>query len=416
MALVATRARNEEFVRLRKDAGWTQVQLVAEYAAAAGRLGVRGTVTERTIARWESSDPPCPAPAQQQVLEALFGVPLEDQGFQVPEHRRSTRRQFLADAAALSAAGIVHTAEQQPVRVAAGDLRRLDSEVEQVYLTDHSRGSQDAYTLAEQVAGRVTGLLSGGSYLAAVGTRLQGTLGAVTSHLGWLSYDSARLGLARAHCLEALALARLNGDRHLEARSLATLSLIAVEQGRAWEADGATQAAWSAAGRFAGATVRALLCARQAGALCATGDLTGARRALSMAGTNLERSDGDDPPRFAVFFGAAELDQATAGYYLAAGRPDAAASFLRSTVRALDESYARNAALYRAKLAAALLAAGELDEAAAEAVTAAQGLAESSSAQGVAVLRRVRDGLAGSGSQGAADAAARVGALLGNAR
>lgn len=409
---MATRQRNEVFVRLRKAAGWTQKQLITEYVAAAQRLGVRGTVTERTVARWESTDPPCPAPAQQQVLEALFGVPLEDMGFEVPEHRRVDRRWFLTEVGALSAVSLVHTPEQQPVRVAAGDLRRLDESVEQVYLTDHSRGSQDAYALAEQVTSRITNMLSTGSYLAAVGARLQATLGATTAHMGWLMFDAAQLAAARSHCLESLALARLNSDRHLEARALATLSLIAVEQGRAWEADSATQAAWSTAGRFAGSTVRALLCARQAGALCATGDLTGARRALSMATSNLERADHDDPPRFAVFFGLAELDQATASYYVAAGRPDAAAAFLRSTVRALGDGYARNTALYRAKLAAVLLAAGELDEAAAEAVSAAQGLAASSSAQGVAVLHQVRDGLADSGDRGAIDAAQRVTLLL----
>lgn len=410
---VATRPRNEAFVQLRRDAGWTQKQLIAQYAETAARLGVRGTVTERTVARWESSDPPCPAPAQQQVLEALFGVPLEDQGFQVPEHRRVDRRRFLAEAAALSAAGLVHTGEHESPRVAAADLRRLDTQVEAVYVTDHSRGSQGAYLLAQQLAGRVADMLAAGSYLADVGNRLQGTLGAVTAHLAWLGYDAARLEAARAHCLEALALARLGGDRHLEARSLATLSLIAVDQGRAWEAQGAAEAAWSATGRYAGPTVRAMMCVRQAGALCASGDLSAARRALSAAGSNLERAEGDDPPRFAVFFGPAELDQATAAFYLASGKPAAAASFFRATVRALGDGYARNAALYRAKLAGALLAAGEVDEAAAEAVTAARGLAASSSAQGVALLQRVRTGLAESGSRSGIEAAEQIRAALG---
>lgn len=412
---MTTRQHNEAFVSLRKAAGWTQRQLIAQYADTARQLGVRGSVTERTVARWESANPPCPAPAQQRVLESMFAVPLDEMGFTVPEHRRVDRRRFLADTAAAGAASLIPAPDTPRVRVDAGDLRRLEHDTEQVYVLDHARGSAGAYRLARQLADRVTAMLAERAYLPAVGDRLQSTLGTVTSHLGWLAYDARDLDAARGHCLEALAAARMSGDRHLEARALANLSLVAVDQGRAWEAGSATQAAWSAAGTYAGATVRALLCARQAGALCATGDLSAARRALSAAGSNLERADRDDPPRFAVFFGAAELDQAQAGYYLAAGKPAAAAGFLRATVRALGGGYARNTALYRAKLAGALLAAGEVEEAGAEAVAAARGLAASPSAQGVAVLRRVRAGLADSGSRAGIEAAEQVAALLGSA-
>lgn len=410
---MTARARNEVFVRLRKAAGLTQRSLVAQYTATAQRIGVRGTVAERTVARWESADPPCPAPAQQQVLESLFGVPLEEMGFQVPEHRRVGRRQFLADVGALSAAGLIPSPDRDRARVDTGDLRRLDDDAEHVYRVDHAQGSGGAYVLAEQLAARITALLSGGSYLAAVGDRLHAGLGAVTSHLGWLAYDAARLDLARAHCLEALAAARLSGDRYLEARALASLSLVAVEQNRAWEAHSATQAAWTAAGRVGGATVRAMLCVREAGALAAGGDLTGARRALSQALANHDRSGRDEPPRWAVFFGPAELDQATAEYYMAAGRPAAAATFFRQTVNALGDGYARNTALYRAKLATALLAAGEVDEACAQAETVAAHFAGLDSARTFALLRRFRADLGRVDSSLARQCGERLDAALG---
>jgi len=410
---VATRPRNEAFIRLRKAAGWTQVRLVAEYAATAQRLGVRGTVTERTVARWEAASPPCPAPAQQHVLEALFGVPLDEMGFEVPEHRRVGRRQFLADLGGLGAASLIPAPEAERARVDAGDLRRLDTDTERVYVLDHTRGSGDAYRLAQALAERVTGLLAEGSYLAAVGDRLQGTLGAVTSHLGWLAYDAMQLESSRAHCLEALATARLSGDRYLEARALANLSLVAVDQRRAWEAAGAAQAAWSAAGRYGGATVRAMLCAREAGALAASRDLTGARRALSHATANLDKSGSDEPPRWAVFFGQAEIDQATAGYYLAAGRPAAAVPFLRATVRALGDGYARNAAHYRVKLAGALLAAGEVDEACSEAEAVAAHVGALDSARTLTLLAALRADLGTVDSITARECGQRLDAALG---
>jgi transcriptional regulator with XRE-family HTH domain len=413
---VTTRPRNEAFIRLRKAAGLTQRGLVAEYTVTAQRIGVRGTVSERTVARWESADPPCPAPAQQQVLESLFGVPLEEMGFEVPEHRRVGRRQFLADVGAISAAGLIPSPDRERARVDAGDLRRLDDDAEAVYRVDHSRGSGGAYVLAEQLAARITGLLSGGSYLAAVGDRLHASLGAVTSHLGWLSYDAARLDAARTHCLEALAAARLSGDRHLEARALASLSLVAVEQGRAWEAASATTAAWSAVGRFGGATVRAMMCAREAGALAAGGDLSGARRALSQAMANHDRSGRDEPPRWAVFFGPAELDQAMAEFYLASGKPAAAASFFRQTVNSLGDGYARNGAMYRAKLARALLAAGEVEEACVQAEAVAAHIGEVDSARTLALLRRFRADLAAVDSPPARDCSERLDAALGTTR
>jgi transcriptional regulator with XRE-family HTH domain len=409
---MTARQRNEAFVRLRKSAGLTQRSLVAEYTATAQRIGVRGTVSERTVARWECAGPPCPAPAQQQVLEALFGVPLEEQGFEVPEHRRVGRREFLADVGALGAASLIPAPDTHRVRADAGDLRRIATDVEQVYLVDHSQGSGSARPLAEQLAARVTSALDDCSYLEAVGTSLQNTLGAVTAHLGWLAFDGAHLERARGYCLEALATGRMTGDRYLEASTLANLALIAIEQSRAWEAVSAAQAAWGVLGRDGGPTVRAMLCAREADALGAAGDLGAARRALSLAMANYDRSGRDEPPRWARFFGPEELDLATAAYYLAAGKPGAAVPFLRQTVNSLGDGYARNAAHYRAKLALALLDADEVDEACAEALQVCAHLERVDSATVDARLREFRTRAAGVDTRCAAEAVERIDTAL----
>jgi DNA polymerase/3'-5' exonuclease PolX len=79
---------------------------------------------------------------------------------------------------------------------------------------------------------------------------------------------------------------------------------------------------------------------------------------------------------------------------LDAGRPDRAVPYFQATVRGLGDGYARNAAMYRVKLAAALLAAGEVEEACREAEAVANWIDGTGSAKIVAGLRRVRATLA----------------------
>lgn len=392
------------FRQARLNAGYSQAQLVDAYADTARLLGIGGTVTERTIARWESDKPPCPSPAAQQVIETLFGIALEDLGFAVPPHRRTTRqtpsetsmdrRAFLADttAAAIGAAGLTGT--EDATRVDAGHLRQLQYDAEQVFVVDHARGAEDADHLAGTLLDRATDLLRHGSYLPNIGRQLQVLSAAVHSHRAWLNRDRGDLEAARGHSLEALAAARLLGDRDIEAGALANLVLITIAQDRTWEARSAAEGALAAAGRGAAPTLQAMLTARIAGAAGAAGNLADARRALVAATGHLERAGSDTPPRFARFFSPAELDQATAAYFLDAGRPDQAVPYLQATVRGLGAGYARNSAMYRVKLASALLAAGEVEQACAEACLVADWIDGTGSAKTIARLREVRSGLA----------------------
>jgi tetratricopeptide (TPR) repeat protein/transcriptional regulator with XRE-family HTH domain len=411
------------FRQARIDAGMTQAQLVEAYADTARLLGIGGTVTERTIARWESPKPGCPSPSAQKVIEALFGTALEDLGFEVPPHRRTRRaipsqtgvdrRAFLADTAAVAVAASLAGGETR--RVDAGDVRALQDDTEQVFVVDHARGGAEADALAASLLDRTALLLNQGSYLPAIGHRLQMLAAAVHSHRAWLNRDAGDLVAARTHCLEALAAARLLGDRDTEAGALANLVLITIAQGRFWEARAAADAAFAAAGRGAAPTLQAMLSARIAGAAGAAGDLDGARRALVAATGHLERAGTDSPPRFARFFGPAEMDQATAAYYLDAGRPDRAVPYLQATVRGLGDGYARNAAAYRVKLSAALLAAGEVEQACAEAEQVADWVDGTGSVKTVRRLRAVRDRLAAVDSSSARATVERIDEVLGAA-
>jgi hypothetical protein len=167
--------------------------------------------------------------------------------------------------------------------------------------------------------------------------------------------------------LEAMAAARMTGDAQLEMRALSTMSLLAVDQHRPWEAASAVTAAQSLTAGHAGAGVKLVLSLREARAALAGADLVASRRALSTAVALHDRAaEEPDTPRWVRFAGPVEIDYATGIHYLQAGQPQAAIPFLRAAVNGLAAGYARNTALYRARLAAVLLRAGKVEEACAQ--------------------------------------------------
>ncbi|WP_371484801.1 hypothetical protein [Kitasatospora sp. NBC_00315] len=374
---------------LRKAAGHTQETFVTAFTAMAKQLDVAAAVSVRQLRRWESPDPPLPHPGQQAVLEALLGVPLEEMGFTVPAERRHAsavggntdrveRRRFVVDVGAVLGASVLPAPVRPGRRIGAGDVQRLAADVAGLYAVDHRQGGRAAQKAAAKVLRTLDTTLAGGTYLERVGRDLHALTGTVHSHLGWMEFDAGRPGKARTACAEALTSARLVGDPLLEVRALDSLSLLAVEQKRPWEAVAAATAAGDLAQHHGGPKVRSVVALRQARAFSAAGDHTAARRALSQSLSWHDRSGTDtDAPAWTAFAGQVEVDYATAAWHTATGHPLHAVPFLRSALSQLGAGYSRNAALYRARLAEVLLAAGEVEESAAEAraaATSAQGM------------------------------------------
>jgi hypothetical protein len=80
-------AGNKALRRLRLRRFWTQADLAAAFEARSREIGRPLSLSVRQVRRWESAQPPLPLPAYQAVLEALFGVTIEEMGFQ-PEWAR----------------------------------------------------------------------------------------------------------------------------------------------------------------------------------------------------------------------------------------------------------------------------------------------------------------------------------------
>jgi transcriptional regulator with XRE-family HTH domain len=361
--------------RLRNAAGYTQVTFVAAFAREAARLGIDASVSVRQLRRWESeSPPPLPHPGQQAVLEVMFGLPLAEMGFEVPAHRQATverisddeevkRRTFVTGTGAIAAAAILP--DQNGPRIGASDAAAFRACLVDLYAVDHRSGGIPAKARAKQLEQQITHALSSSVYTSRIGRDLHTMLCEIACHCAWFGYDGGPPEEARAACMEAMTAAQLIDNPLLQVRALNTLSLLAVDARRYWEAASATENAYSLARRAgAGATVHLVISLREASAATHSGDLSGARRALSRAVSYQGRTDTDtDVPRWARFAGPVEVDYTTAAYYAREGQPARAVPFLRSAVAGLGGGYTRNTAWYRARLAQTLLDTNEVEEA-----------------------------------------------------
>ncbi|MGW4033329.1 hypothetical protein ACWEFL_29210 [Streptomyces sp. NPDC004838] len=361
--------------QLRKAAGYTQGSFVTAFTKEAARLGISASVGVRQLRRWESENPPpLPHPNQQVVLEAIFGIPLNEMGFTVPSHRgvlserieddgEVKRRTFVHHSGVIAGASILP--DKRGPRIGVSEAAALRARLDNLYKVDHSSGGIPARARAEQMEQQIMQILTDSVYTGRVGRDLQTILCEIRCHRAWFGYDGGPPADARAACMEAMTAAQLVDNPLLQVRALNTLSLLSVDAGRTWEAASAVENAHSLAKRAgAGPTVHLVVALREANAATSAGDLAGARRALSRAMFHQGRTDtGTDVPQWARFAGPVEVDYATAAYYTRARLPARAVSFLRAAVAGLGGGYTRNTAWYRARLAQTLLDMNEVEEA-----------------------------------------------------
>lgn len=69
---------------LRRRRYWTQADLALAFEERSRQVGRALSLSVRQVRRWEGVEPPLPLPAYQEVLESLFGLPIERMGFPAP--------------------------------------------------------------------------------------------------------------------------------------------------------------------------------------------------------------------------------------------------------------------------------------------------------------------------------------------
>jgi hypothetical protein len=388
--------------------GWTQpAAFLAQFERTAREIGEEVIPTARQLRRWRQPNPSRPRAGSWRVLYAMFGTSPTALGFPPPPagvngYEPPGRRTFLADtigavASVFAAADAVGTAH----------LAELREGLRSLFSLDDAYGSQDVRPLAGRHLARIRRVINSGSYPDSIGRQLHLLAGETAEHCGWLAYDADQQDAASLHWGDALTSATMLGDDSLQVLVMASLSLQAIHIGRPRDGLELARAARRRAEAMGSPVLQSVLAAREARALAAMHDASGARTELSAAMRIADRSDRGRPaPQWAEFHGPAELDFAQGLLYTEAGHHQAAVPFLRAALAHQDRAYGRNRALYRLSLARGLVRAGEVDEGGAEAVGALDQLAEVQSGRVTSRLVEVRDLLASSDSTAAREPAA----------
>lgn len=403
--------------------GWrSPAQFIRVYAAVASRIGEREEVTDRQVRRWRAPHPPCPQPGRQRVLEAMLGVPLEQAGFRVPDHRRNpltapvsvldpipelrerpdpmNRRTVLAAAGgvALGVAGIgaaVPAAAYDAPRIGTDAVTDLRRGLASLYGLDDRFGGATVGPLAAAHLSRVRRLIDTGSYPETIGRQLRLISGETAEHVGWLAFDAGDHQRARSYWTQARDTATELRDDSLGVLVLASMSLLELREQQPRPALDHARRAAALAAPWAPPSLLSILATREARALAMLGDSASARSTLANAARLYEQDRGSRPaPDWTLFHGPAELASAQAELFTAAGHHRAAVSWLRRSLERQETTYARNEALQRAGLAGALARSGEADEAAHHIEQGEALLTEVSSGrarEGLAVARRELD-------------------------
>jgi len=231
-------------------------------------------------------------------------------------------------------------------------LRRLD---------DRFGGPTLSSTAAAQLR-LVVDLLRDGAYSEAVGQRLFGAAASLGQFAGWRAYDAGQHFATQRFYRAGLQAAHAAHDVSLGAYLVASLGYQALELGHGVEARTLAEAAVEGARRSPSTRARALLCGYLALAYAATGDRSGAARAIDEAGALAQRPSSDDPS-WAYWFDESYLTAFAARSNLLLGDGRRAAPGFTAFLATLDDGYVRERTVQLIWLAEALFISGEVDRA-----------------------------------------------------
>ncbi|MER5747652.1 regulator [Streptomyces sp. NPDC002225] len=318
---------------------------------AYGVPGARGPAVARPAGASAPSGPPGGPPSPQGPVPGL------SEAFGLPRQRRSGR--------------------DSGQRVSGGDVAALRSVGELFRTLDHAYGGGHARQALVRYLEHEAEPMLRGTYGEATGRRLFAAAADLTRLAGWTSYDIAAHGLAQRYFVQALRLAQAAGDRAYGSYVLTTMSRQAVYLGHGREAVQLARVAQQGIGSSAPPVVQALLHAVEArghGVLgesrACTTSLARAERALDIA------RPGDEVPHWARHFDEAQLADEFGHCHRDLQQYRAAAQYAERSLQLRSPAYARSRLFCQVVLASARLGLGELDQACALGVEAAQQAAE----------------------------------------
>lgn len=397
---------------LRRRRYWTQADLASAFEERSRQVGRALSLSVRQVRRWEGTDPPVPLPAYQEVLESLFGLPIERMGFPAPwpgaprselsEEQGPTpggasaarsyrddreraepvkRRQFVAGAVALGSAATGWTESARPTTatrtgsdntaalVSASRRAALDPQAVAGYaaITAQHRAlywTVPAETMIEPVRAHAE---LGTELLAATGSSmLRARLAAPIAETALLAARLAFFDVQRPNCAggffeTARTAAMESGDAALLSAVLAHAAFPAAFGGFAGQARSLMRQALELGLRGSSAELRSWLYAVQSEVEARLGDGRAATEAIARAEAELGRG-GPTQPAWLDFYDASRLTGFSGFCQLAAGRPGRAAEALEHNLRGLTPAAGKQRSITLADLAGARARQGEYEE------------------------------------------------------
>jgi transcriptional regulator with XRE-family HTH domain len=269
-------------------------------------------------------------------------------------------------------------------------LGRIERRVEYLRRLDDFIGGGDSYQLVRRELEVTARLLTGAAYTETLGKRLLKAAGELSQVAGWIAVDAGQHAAAIRHHATGIHAAHAAGDPTLAANLVSLLSYLYANADNPYEAVLLAHTAATGTARRGPATARTLLAERVAWAHARAGELRQAERALGEADHAFEDRRPEDEPSWAYWLDRDEIDVMAGRCYTELGQPHRAEPLLRSVLGRYDERRAREVALYVSWLAQGYVQAGELEEAARQAVRALLAAASMNTARGNERVRLLR--------------------------
>ncbi|MES9805021.1 helix-turn-helix domain-containing protein [Streptomyces sp. CS081A] len=359
------------------DLGLTQEELARQMNAALLRItGSPGDVSDRTVRNLLSGATRRPIARTRRALEAVFGCPLRELGFDLPGTTASPedpveRRQFIAAGPALVLVSAAPVAGA-PRRVGASDVERLHRRFADVITKDHRHGGQLVIEhKAAALADEALSLQASGNASQRIRRQVYSSAAAFRSSAMWAAIDGRRFDDAVRHMHAAQQLAEMAGDPYIKFRIWSHAGTMYRHMGRPADAAAVNEVARKLGITRQDPMFASLGLARKGAIHGVAGDGTATRRAFEQAQDAMLRADPDDhrPVWMNAFYDQAELDSLALSAYLALGDFERAEAHGHRCLAALRPHMHRSKAIATARVARAQLEQGDVDPAVASAMS-----------------------------------------------
>ncbi|KIF03066.1 hypothetical protein PL81_26435 [Streptomyces sp. RSD-27] len=383
------------------DLGLTQDELAAQMNVALLELtGRPGEVSARTVRNLVNGATRRPIGRTCAALEAVFGCPTRDLGFDPPRTAAPAedpvhRRTFLVAATGTAAAGATRRLRQGQL-----DAHRFHLEYT-LLLHDDAQlgGGRGVENKAIELAARIQSSLSGGA-----SERLQRQMyrlaSDVTCLAAFAAIDASAPVRARSHLDRAFTLAGLARDAETMYRVWDHLMLTSSQRENHAEAAAGAEVMKRSSMARRNPLYASLGYMRRANALARLHQPTDSLRVLALAENAFMPALADESSGWISFYSRAEFDALSSYVWTALGEHERAESCLHRTLAALPSEMVRNRALYTAHLSLTQARQGEVELACATGRRAyAMVLPDSGSQRTANTLARTREVIEATGTK-----------------